>query len=342
MVKCWSRLLLTPVAWLVQRFRFSTSVLFTAAVSLEYLTPLVPRYFLPLASVANVGKSVGLTTYIATQPVFLNSFIRCENLADINAKTQVRSRTHYEKVGQNRLKPLPGDAARSWWHIMLCDGVFASGTELGSTQDGQVLKGGCSCWRSLLVTGAKHWLSAQPERYGVASERVSGARCGKPTPAFLLPAGAVDGDGHGRAGHFGDAHLARAQLGGGAAGAAAGGVPAAGGRRPGLHILRVEGHPPAQPEPRACGADRRSLAGPPAGAHGSAGVGPWMLDPACQICTLDTDYALQLYEKPPPCPGYCRDRNRGNCDGSMLRLDLCRNSCLTCFGLLPPRTTLPI
>ncbi len=76
--------------WLAQRFRFSTSVLFTAAVSLEYLTPLVPRYFLPLASVANVGKSIGLTTYIATQPVFLNSFIRCENLADINAKTQVR------------------------------------------------------------------------------------------------------------------------------------------------------------------------------------------------------------------------------------------------------------
>ena len=74
----------------LQRFRFSTSVLFTAAVSLEYLTPLMPRYFLPLASLANVGKSVGLTTYIATQPVFLNSFIRHENLADINAKTQVR------------------------------------------------------------------------------------------------------------------------------------------------------------------------------------------------------------------------------------------------------------
>ena len=50
----------------------------------------MPRYFLPLASLANVGKSVGLTTYIATQPVFLNSFIRHENLADINAKTQVR------------------------------------------------------------------------------------------------------------------------------------------------------------------------------------------------------------------------------------------------------------
>lgn len=72
-----------------QRFRFSTSVLFTVSVSLEFLTPLMPHYFLPLASLANVGKSMGLTTYIATQPVFLKSFTRSENLADINAKSQV-------------------------------------------------------------------------------------------------------------------------------------------------------------------------------------------------------------------------------------------------------------
>ena len=56
---------------------------------MEYLTPLMPHYFLPLASLANVGKSMGLTTYIATQPVFLKSFTRSENLADINAKSQV-------------------------------------------------------------------------------------------------------------------------------------------------------------------------------------------------------------------------------------------------------------
>lgn len=74
---------------LLQRLRFSTSVLFTASVSLEFLTPLMPQYFLPLASLANVGKSMGLTTYIATQPVFLKSFTRSENLADINAKSQV-------------------------------------------------------------------------------------------------------------------------------------------------------------------------------------------------------------------------------------------------------------
>ncbi len=58
-------------------------------MGLECLTPLAPRYFLPLASLANVGKSVGLITHIATQPSFQKSFARHENLADIAAKSQV-------------------------------------------------------------------------------------------------------------------------------------------------------------------------------------------------------------------------------------------------------------
>jgi hypothetical protein len=37
-----------------------------------------------------VGKSVGLTTYISTQPSFGRSFARGENLADITAKAQAR------------------------------------------------------------------------------------------------------------------------------------------------------------------------------------------------------------------------------------------------------------
>ena len=38
---------------------------------------------------ANIGKSIGLTTFIATQPAFHRSFARSENLADISAKAQV-------------------------------------------------------------------------------------------------------------------------------------------------------------------------------------------------------------------------------------------------------------
>ncbi len=74
----------------LKRFRFSSSLLYAASLSLDFLTPLFPQYFLPMASIANVGKSVGLTTYISTQPAFHRSFAVSENLADISAKSQAQ------------------------------------------------------------------------------------------------------------------------------------------------------------------------------------------------------------------------------------------------------------
>lgn len=74
----------------LKRFRYSTSLVYASCLGLEYLTPLFPQYFLLLASVANVGKSVGLATFIATQPAFHRSFARSENLAHISAKAQAQ------------------------------------------------------------------------------------------------------------------------------------------------------------------------------------------------------------------------------------------------------------
>ena len=73
----------------MQRFRFTTSWVYACAVGLEFLTPLAPRYFLLLASIANVGKSVGLATHISTQPSFVKNFARQDNLSDLTAKAQV-------------------------------------------------------------------------------------------------------------------------------------------------------------------------------------------------------------------------------------------------------------
>ena len=78
----------------LQRFRWLTSLVFSSSIALEYLTPLMPRHFLLLASLSNIGKSVGVTTYVATHPAFQRSFARGENLADINAKGQVGSMIH--------------------------------------------------------------------------------------------------------------------------------------------------------------------------------------------------------------------------------------------------------
>ena len=72
-----------------------TSLIFSGSIALEFLTPLLPKQFLLLACLSNVGKSVGVTTYVATHPAFMRSFAVGENLADINAKGQVRS---YGKV----------------------------------------------------------------------------------------------------------------------------------------------------------------------------------------------------------------------------------------------------
>ena len=60
-------ILLYILLYLLQRFRYSSSILYAGALSLDYLTPLFPQFFLPMAALANVGKSVGLTTYISTQ-----------------------------------------------------------------------------------------------------------------------------------------------------------------------------------------------------------------------------------------------------------------------------------
>lgn len=73
-----------------QRFRYSSSLVYAGALVLDFLTPLFPGRFLPMAAIANVGKSVGLTTYISTQPAFQRSFACSENLADISAKTQAQ------------------------------------------------------------------------------------------------------------------------------------------------------------------------------------------------------------------------------------------------------------
>lgn len=74
----------------LKRFRFASSLLYGGALALDYLTPLVPGYFLPMAAVANIGKSIGLTTYISTQPAFFKSFAKSENIADITAKAQAQ------------------------------------------------------------------------------------------------------------------------------------------------------------------------------------------------------------------------------------------------------------
>lgn len=69
-----------------KRWRLMASVLLDASVLLEVLTPLCPQYFLPIASVANVGKNVGWISASASRAGIHRSFMKAENLADITGK----------------------------------------------------------------------------------------------------------------------------------------------------------------------------------------------------------------------------------------------------------------
>ncbi|BBN17116.1 hypothetical protein MPTK1_7g12120 [Marchantia polymorpha subsp. ruderalis] len=75
----------------LKRVRFSTSILFSLSLGLEMLTPYFPSYFLILATVANIGRSIALAAYLATSSAIHKSFAIGDNLADVAAKGQVQT-----------------------------------------------------------------------------------------------------------------------------------------------------------------------------------------------------------------------------------------------------------
>lgn len=64
--------------------------MYTVCVSCEFLTPRFPSHFLLLTAVSNVGRAVGLTTFVSTQPAFQQALCASGNMADLASKTQVR------------------------------------------------------------------------------------------------------------------------------------------------------------------------------------------------------------------------------------------------------------
>ncbi|KAK7255940.1 hypothetical protein RIF29_29369 [Crotalaria pallida] len=75
----------------LKRVRFTTSILFVASIGLELLTPTFPRYFLLLATIANIAKQISLACYLATRSAVHQSFAIIDNLGDISAKAQIQT-----------------------------------------------------------------------------------------------------------------------------------------------------------------------------------------------------------------------------------------------------------
>ena len=74
----------------VKRFRFTSSVVYDCSSLIEMLTPFYPKRFLLLATIANVGKSVGITTANVVRAPIQRSFALEENLGEVTAKTSAQ------------------------------------------------------------------------------------------------------------------------------------------------------------------------------------------------------------------------------------------------------------
>ena len=74
-----------------KRWRMVASLSMSFASLLEMSTPLAPSYFLPIASVANVGKNISFLAASASRAAIHRSFAIKENLADITAKAGSQS-----------------------------------------------------------------------------------------------------------------------------------------------------------------------------------------------------------------------------------------------------------
>ena len=71
-----------------KQHRLAAAFVLNAACALETLTPLVPSFFLPLASVANMAKGASTVAAASTRGAIYRSFMRRENLGDITAKQE--------------------------------------------------------------------------------------------------------------------------------------------------------------------------------------------------------------------------------------------------------------
>ena len=76
----------------LKRHRFASSALYQVCIGLELCTAFFPAAFLPMASLANVGKSIGITTAVSVAPSIARTFLKPghENLAELTAKTNAQ------------------------------------------------------------------------------------------------------------------------------------------------------------------------------------------------------------------------------------------------------------
>ncbi|KAK4409752.1 protein root UVB sensitive 4 [Sesamum angolense] len=108
----------------LKRVRFATSVLFSLSIGVELLTPVFPKYFLLLATIANIAKQISLACYLATSSAVHRSFAIADNVGEVSAKAQacyIRNGLLLDKSSwDNALEPCDSSDSllREWFTLM--------------------------------------------------------------------------------------------------------------------------------------------------------------------------------------------------------------------------------
>eukprot|EP00871_Galdieria_phlegrea_P001998 jgi/Galph1/279/GphlegSOOS_G5035.1 len=74
-----------------KRWRLISDILYDIGLSLEIMSPAFPSYFLFIASLGNISKSVAFAIGISCRYSVLKTFVRRENLGEISAKNDAQN-----------------------------------------------------------------------------------------------------------------------------------------------------------------------------------------------------------------------------------------------------------
>ncbi|KAI8472022.1 MAG: vitamin B6 photo-protection and homoeostasis-domain-containing protein [Monoraphidium minutum] len=113
----------------LKRFRYGSSLAFSALLTCEFVAPFLPGSFLLLASISNIGRAIGLTTFVSTQPAFQQALCASGKMADLASKTQA---SHYflrvSQGGCNRVHrrtpARPADRHNCWRAPLMAPDIY--------------------------------------------------------------------------------------------------------------------------------------------------------------------------------------------------------------------------
>ncbi|CAI5536645.1 unnamed protein product [Closterium sp. Naga37s-1] len=119
----------------LKQMRFLSNMLLDFGCCVELCTMAAPKFFLPLACVANVFKNIGAVTNTSTRAPIYKAFARRENIGDITAKGEsISNLADLMGTGAGILIARSNPHLAATFALLSCGYLFASFNEVKSVQ----------------------------------------------------------------------------------------------------------------------------------------------------------------------------------------------------------------